>query len=161
MWYHPERLQSRSDLENACPPIVLDTNVLVAGACRKEGSLAYRVLMAVLDRQIPLMLTEGIVAEYADVLGRQAVRKLTGLTAKQNAELILDLISLSHQTQLHFSWRPNLLDESDNKFIEAAIAATAIIVTYNVRDFAQADLVKHGWDVMTPFEFTTLYDLET
>jgi putative PIN family toxin of toxin-antitoxin system len=148
-------------LENACPPIVLDTNVLVAGACRHEGSLAYRVLMAVLDRQIPLMLTEAIVAEYADVLGRPAVRKLTGLTAKQNAELILDLISLSHQTQLHFSWRPNLLDESDNKFIEAAIAATAIIVTYNVRDFAQADLVKHGWDVMTPFEFTTLYDLET
>jgi len=52
---------------------------------------------------------------------------------------------------------PNLLDEADNKFIEAA---TAIIVTYNVRDFAQVDLVKHGWDVMTPFEFTTLYDLE-
>ncbi len=116
--------------------------------------------MAVLDRQIPLMLTEGIVAEYADVLGRPAVRKLTGLTVKQNADLILDLISLSHQTQLHFSWRPNLLDEADNKFIEAAIAATGIIVTYNVGDFARTDLVKHGWDVMTPLEFTTLYDLE-
>ncbi len=46
------------------------------------------------------------------------------------------------------------------KFIEAAIAATAIIVTYNARDFAHTDLVKHGWDVMTPLEFTTLYDLE-
>jgi len=150
----------RTELNNAFPPIVLDTNVLVAGACRHEGSLAYRVLMAVLDRQIPLMLTEGIVAEYADVLGRPVVRKLTGLTAKQNADLILNLISRSLQTQLHFSWRPNLLDEADNKFIEAAIAATAIIVTYNVRDFAHVDLVKHGWDVMTPFEFTTLYDLE-
>ena len=116
--------------------------------------------MAVLDGQIPLMLTEGIAAEYRDVLGRPAVRKLTALTAKQNADLILDLISLSHQTQLYFSWRPNLLDEADNKFIEAAIAATAIIITYNVRDFAQADLIKHGWDVMTPFEFTALYHLE-
>jgi predicted nucleic acid-binding protein len=116
--------------------------------------------MAVLDRQVPLMLTEGIVSEYADVLGRPAVRKLTGLTANQNADLILDLISLSHQMQLHFNWRPNLLDEADNKFIEAAIAATAIIVTYNVRDFAKPDLTKYGWDVMTPFELTALYDLE-
>lgn len=116
--------------------------------------------MAVLDGQVQLMLTEGIVAEYADVLRRLPVRKLTRLTAKQNADLILALISLSQKTQLHFSWRPNLLDEADNKFIEAAIAATAIIVTYNVRDFSQLDLVKHGWDVMTPLEFTTLYDLE-
>ncbi|MFG0254760.1 MAG: putative toxin-antitoxin system toxin component, PIN family [Rhodopirellula sp. JB053] len=160
MWYHFCSCIGGIILDEACPPIVLDTNVLVAGACRHEGSLAYLLLMAVLGRHVPLMLTEGIVAEYADVLGRRTVRKLTGLPAKQNADLILALISLSHQTQLHFSWRPNLLDEADNKFIEAAIAATAIIVTYNVRDFAQLDLVKHGWDVMTPLEFTTLYDLE-
>lgn len=63
------------------------------------------------------MLTEGIVAEYTDVLGRSAVRRLTELTVKQNADVILDLISMSRQTQLHFSWRPNLLDEADNKFI--------------------------------------------
>ena len=141
------------------PQIVLDTNVLVAGACRHERSPAYQLLMAVLDRKIPLMLTEGITAEYEDVLMRPSVRKLTGLTAKQSSDLILELISLSYQTQLHFSWRPNLLDEADNKFIEAAVVATAIIITYNLRDFARPDLVKHGWDVMTPIEFTTLYNL--
>ena len=115
--------------------------------------------MAVLNRRIPLMLTEGIIAEYEDVLMRPSVRKLTGLSVKQSSDLILELISLSHQTQLHFSWRPNLLDEADNKFIEAAVAATAIIITYNLRDFAKPDLVKHGWDAMTPIEFTTLYNL--
>ena len=141
------------------PQIVLDTNVLVAGACRHERSLAYLLLMAVLDRRIPLMLTEGIIAEYEDVLMRPSVRKLTGLTAKQSSDLILELISLSHQTQLHFSWRPNLLDEADNKFIEAAVAATAIIITYNLRDFARPHLVKHGWEAMTPIEFTKLYNL--
>ena len=141
------------------PQIVLDTNVLVAGACRYERSSAYLLLMAVLNRRIPLMLTEGIIAEYEDVLMRPSVRKLTGLSVKQSSDLILELISLSHQTQLHFSWRPNLLDEADNKFIEAAVAATAIIITYNLRDFAKPDLVKHGWDAMTPIEFTTLYNL--
>lgn len=122
--------------------------------------MAYRMLMAVLEGRVPLMLTEGIVAEYADVLTRPSVRKLTGLTAKQSTDLILELISLSHQTQLHFAWRPNLIDNADNKFVEAAIAATAIIITYNVRDFAYPDLPRHGWNVMTPIEFTTLYGLE-
>ena len=65
------------------------------------------------------------------------------MTSTMFLQSFLDLNSLSHRTQLHFSWRPNLLDETDNKFIEAAIAATAIIVTYNVRDFALTDLVKH------------------
>ena len=133
--------------------------MLVAGACRHERSLAYRLLMAALDRRIPLMLTEGIIAEYEDVLMRPSVRKLTGLTVKQSSDLILELISLSHQTQLHFSWRPNLPDEADNKFIEAALAATAIIITYNIRDFARPDLVKHGWEAMTRIEFTKLYNL--
>lgn len=145
----------------ASPPIVLDTNVLVAGACRHELSLAYQILMAVLQRRVPLILTEGIIAEYEEVLGRLAVRRLTGLTPKQNGELVLDLIALSQQTQLHFNWRPNLTDESDNKFIEAAIAGAAIIVTYNIRDFEQRDLTKLGWDVMTPLDFATRYDLET
>lgn len=116
--------------------------------------------MGILAKQIPLIVTEPILAEYTDVLGRKAVRKLTGLTPEQNADLVLELISLSYQTQLQFSWRPNLLDEADNKFVEAAIAAAAIIVTYNVRDFANRDLAKHGWHVMTPLEFTTLYEIE-
>ena len=107
------------------------------------------------------MLTEGIIAEYTDVLGRASIRKLTGLTQKQTNDLVLELISLSYQTQLRFSWRPNLVDETDNKFIEAAIAGTAIIITYNVRDFTHGDLTKFGWEVMTPVEFCTCYDLET
>ncbi len=106
------------------------------------------------------MLTEEIIAEYEDVFSRPSVRTLTGLTPKQNSDLVLDLIAISRQTQLHFNWRPNLIDEADNKFIEAAIASTAIIITYNIRDFEQLDLVKFGWDVMTPLDFITRYDLE-
>jgi predicted nucleic acid-binding protein len=145
----------------ATPPIVMDTNVLVAGACRHETNLACRVLLAILAGRVPLMLTEPIIAEYEDVLSRRGIRALTGLTIKQNRELVLDLISLSRQIQLRFSWRPDLIDEADNKFVEAATAGAAIIVTYNLRDFLQRDLAKHGWDVMTPFEFVTRYHLET
>ena len=62
------------------PPIVLDTNVLVAGACRHESSLAYELLLGVPEERFPIILTEPIVLEYLDVLARPAVRTLTGLT---------------------------------------------------------------------------------
>jgi len=141
----------------ASPPLVMDTNVLVAGACRHASSLAYELLLGVLEERFPLILTEPIVLEYLEVLGRPAVRALTGLSYRQSEELVTDLVSLSRKVQLRFSWRPNLRDEGDNKFVEAAIHAAGVIVTYNVRDFRSGDLALHGWTVMTPQEFLARY----
>jgi predicted nucleic acid-binding protein len=107
------------------PPIVLDTNVLVAGACRHESSLAYELLLGVLEGWFPIILTEPIVLEYLDVLARPAIRRLTGLTRRQSEDLVTDLIALSRQVQLRFSWRPNLRDEGDNKFVEARFTRPA------------------------------------
>ena len=142
---------------NQSPPVVLDTNVLVAGACRHEGSHAYEVLLGVLQRRVPLMLTESIALEYLDVLQRPRVLAVTGLTLEQSALLVTDLIALSHEVQINFAWRPNLVDESDNKFVEAALHAGATIVTYNERDYASADLARFGYSVMSPQEFATRY----
>jgi predicted nucleic acid-binding protein len=139
------------------PPIVMDTNVLVAGACRHEGSPAYEVLLGVLHRRVPLMMTEAIALEYLDVLQRPRVRAVTGLSHKQSADLVTDLIALSQEVQINFAWRPNLADESDNKFVEAAVHAGAIIVTYNERDYLAGDLARFGWSVMSPQGFATRY----
>lgn len=139
------------------PPIVMDTNVLVAGACRHDGSQAYEIVLGVLHKRIPLMLTEAIALEYLDVLQRSRVLAVTGLTHKQSAELVTNLIALSHEVQINFAWRPNLADESDNKFVEAAVHAGATIVTYNERDFAGGDLQRFGWWVMSPKEFLARY----
>ena len=139
------------------PPIVMDTNVLVAGACRRESSHAYRVLMGVLSKEIPLMLTPAIALEYLDVLQRPRVLEMTGLSHSQSSDLVTELISLSRQVQLHFSWRPNLLDESDNRFVEAAIHTAAIILTYNVRHYRNTDIPPLGWHVMVPREYVFRY----
>ncbi len=138
------------------PPIVMDTNVLVAGACRNESSSGYRVLLGILQKEIPLMLTPSIALEYLDVLQRPRVLALTTLSHSQSADLVADLIALSRQVQLHFSWRPNLRDESDNKFLEAAIHGAAI-VTYNVRHFRLTDAPRLGWRLMRPREFVVRY----
>ena len=106
---------------------------------------------------MPLMLTAAIALEYLDVLQRPRVAAVTGLSLEQSALLITDLIALSHEVQIDFAWRPNLLDESDNKFVEAALHAGATIVTYNERDFLLGDLARFGYSVMTPQEFATRY----
>ena len=139
------------------PPVVLDTNVLVAGACRRKGSSAYQVLMGVLDGAFPVIMTEPIALEYLGVLSRPRVRELTGLSRRECEELVADLISLSKKVQVRFSWRPNLQDEGDNKFVEAAIHTAAVIVTRNVSDFERSDLARHGWNVLTPPEFLARY----
>ncbi len=96
--------------------------------------------MGILEQEIPLMLTAPIALEYHEVLQRPAILKLTGLNHRQSADLVTNLIALSNEIQIHFSWRPNLTDESENKFVEAAIHTGSTIVTYNERDFAAADL---------------------
>jgi predicted nucleic acid-binding protein len=102
-------------------------------------------------------LTQPIALEYLDVLQRPRVQALTGLTHRQSAELVTDLVALSHEAQVNFVWRPNLADERDNKFVEAAIHTGATIVTYNERDFATGDLPRFGWSVMNAQEFVTRY----
>jgi predicted nucleic acid-binding protein len=109
------------------------------------------------EERYPIILTEPIVLEYLDVLARPTVRALTGLTRRQAEELVTDLIALSRKVQVRFSWRPNLKDEGGNKFVEAAIHATAVIATYNVSNFRAPDLPQHGWTVMTPQEFLARY----
>ena len=49
---------------------VLDTNVLVDGACRHESSLAYELLFGVLEERFPVILTEPIVCEHPAVRAR-------------------------------------------------------------------------------------------
>jgi len=138
----------------------MDTNVLVAGACRREGSRAYGMLCGVLSGQVPLILTPAIALEYEDVLVRPAVLKLTGLSQEESIDLVTDLMALSLRMQTRFSWRPNLRDEGDNKFVNAAVHAAAIIVTYNDADYRDGDLVRHGWAAMSPEESLTRYEIK-
>ena len=142
------------------PPIVMDTNVLVAGACRHEGSRAYCVLLGVLHDEIPLILTASIALEYLDVLLRPGVLALTDLSHARSVDLVTDLITRSRKVQVDFQWRPNLRDETDNKFVEAAIHGAAIIVTYNVADYRDPDMARHGWTAMTPQEFLVRYPIQ-
>ncbi|MCU7244485.1 MAG: PIN domain-containing protein [Microcystis aeruginosa WS75] len=48
-------------------------------------------------------------------------------------------------------WRPNLKDEADNHLVELAIAGSAgIIVTNNIRDFHNTELLFPELSILKP-----------
>ncbi len=63
-------------------PAVLDTNVLVSGLARYEASATFGVVQA-MGRKWDLAITPAIFLEYEDVLGREGIRRLTGLTTRE------------------------------------------------------------------------------
>ena len=135
---------------------VLDTNVLVSGLCRYFGSDTYEIVRAI-GVKWNLAATPQIFLEYQDVLLRSRIRKLTGLSVS-DTERILDYIAdVAEKTSTYYSWRPNLPDESDNKFVDCAIACQAkFIVTGNRRHFDCSELGPFLFLVVGPCEFAEL-----
>ncbi|NCS04788.1 MAG: PIN domain-containing protein [Microcystis aeruginosa G13-07] len=53
--------------------------------------------------------------------------------------------------QIYYLWRPNLKDEADNHLVELAIAGSAgIIVTNNIRDFHNTELLFPELSILKP-----------
>ena len=130
------------------PRIVLDTNVFVA-ALRSQGGASRQLLRRALEGRLTLLFGNALWLEYEDLLGRDIWDVAT--TDAQRRD-VLDAIALSAQwVNIHFGWRPNLPDESDNHLIELAIAGSAnAIVTHNVRDLIRGELAWPHLRVLTP-----------
>lgn len=117
------------------PLVVLDTNVLVAGLCRRTDSLSFKILQNIQREIIPLALTHKLYLEYKSVLTRKNILKLIDASIEE-VLLVLDaLVAIAHKSDVHYLWRPNLHDETDNFVLESALATGAIVVTKNSRDF--------------------------
>jgi putative PIN family toxin of toxin-antitoxin system len=116
------------------PRIVIDTNVLISAAIQ-PGGLPAQVLELVADRAVEMWVSEEVLSEYSEVLGRA---KFAGLDRRRVASL---LAAIAEEATLI---RPaNRLaespDESDNRFYECAAAAEAdYIVTGNTRHFKKS-----------------------
>jgi putative PIN family toxin of toxin-antitoxin system len=118
--------------------IVLDTSVLVAGLRTRVGA-GNAVLQLVAMRKVTLLATPPLFLEYEEVLKRPEHRLVHGLTPEEIDEFLAELAALIEPVEVHFQWRPQSRDPSDEMVLEAAINGRAdAIVTYNVSDFAEA-----------------------
>lgn len=74
-------------------PVVIDTNVVVAGwLTANDASPVARILDGMLAAAFPFVLSEALLAEYRTVLVRPSLRRLHGLTAAELDAVLTDLV---------------------------------------------------------------------
>jgi putative PIN family toxin of toxin-antitoxin system len=135
------------------PQVVLDTNVLVAGLRSRSGA-SFQLLSRLTSRQFELHLTVPLAMEYEDVLHRPGLIPLPVAAI----DAVLDMVcAVAIQQDVHFLWRPQLRDPSDELVLEAAVNASAdFLVTHNLRDFAASS--RFAVQVVTPGQFLKRLD---
>ncbi len=137
--------------------VVLDSNVLVA-ALRSRRGASFQVLNLLRDRRFEIALSVPLALEYEAVLLRHA--KALGLSRSEATGLVDYCCSVAYQQEVHFLWRPTLLDPRDEFVLELAVAAGCrALVTHNVRDFASAR--RFAVQVVTPATFLTWFQEKT
>jgi putative PIN family toxin of toxin-antitoxin system len=134
--------------------VVLDTNVLFQSLHSSEGA-SHFILDLVRHQKIKVALSLKVFAEYEDVLKRKKSLKTLGLDLADVEHVLTFLAYMGRPFDTHFLFRPNLRDESDNIFVELAVASGAkFVITNNVRDFTNNSQLRFpDFQVATPSEF--------
>ena len=118
--------------------VVLDTSVLVA-ALRSRHGTSSALLGLVADRILMPLVTTTLLLEYEDVLKRPEHLRAMGTTTASTDGFLSALASGSGAVEVHYRWRPQTRDPSDEMVLEAAINGRAsALITHNVRDFGDA-----------------------
>ncbi|HEX5628281.1 MAG TPA: putative toxin-antitoxin system toxin component, PIN family [Usitatibacteraceae bacterium] len=129
--------------------IVLDTSVLVA-ALRSRRGASNELLRRVAQSSLRPLVSTALFLEYEDVISRAEQRLATGMSERDIESFLAALASACDPVEVHFRWRPQLSDPSDELVLEAAVNGMAdALVTHNVRDF-QVAAERFDLRVLTP-----------
>jgi predicted nucleic acid-binding protein len=105
----------------------------------------------VADRLLIPLLTPALFLQYEEVLKRPEQLRVR-LTLTQVDEILAALASAAEPVTIHYSWRPQLPDPTDELVLETAGNGRAdALVTYNLRRFAQA-AARFGLRLARPVE---------
>lgn len=131
-------------------PLVIDTNVFVAGL-RSSGGASREVLRRALTGQYEPLFGNALWLEYRVLLDRPVWGDATSAT--ERLEVLAALAQRGRWVTIYYGWRPNLPDEADNHLIELALAGNAkAIVTHNVRDVGRGELHLGSLRILTPVQ---------
>jgi len=134
--------------------VVIDTNVFVS-ALRSRRGASHRLAQLVGTGCFELELSAALVLEYEDVGIRLA--EASGYSPEDLQTILNYWCGIGRHCEVHYRWRPLLIDPGDDMVAELAIAAGApSIVTFNGRDFRGIE--QFGIRAVTPQEF--LQELE-
>ena len=126
-----------------------DTDMIVA-AMRSPGGASSAILRAVRREKVVLLLSVPLAMEYEAVCLRPEHQIAAGLT-EQEVHIFIDaVIAIAEPVKIHFLWRPQLRDLSDEMVLETAVNGRAnLLITFNERDYGTVP-ERFGIQVMTP-----------
>jgi putative PIN family toxin of toxin-antitoxin system len=114
--------------------VVLDTDVMVAGLSSAMGA-SRRLLLAVLDGEIRMLLSTPLLVEYEAVLTRPAVLAMARVSADEVVAVLDELAGLCIPVAFDYRWRPQARDPDDDLVLETAINGGAeVVASFNVAD---------------------------
>jgi putative PIN family toxin of toxin-antitoxin system len=133
--------------------VVLDTNVLVAAARSRQGA-SFALVRSIPSPDFEICLSVGLYTEWQEVLSRTE-NLPQGLSSEDAGNFLRYLASQAHLQEIHFLWRPILVDPDDDMVLELAFAASCqYIITHNVADFRGS--AQLGVTALLPRDFLKL-----
>jgi putative PIN family toxin of toxin-antitoxin system len=128
---------------------VADTDVIVA-AMRSPVGASAAILRAVPREKVELLLSVPLAMEYEAVCLRAEHQMAAGLS-EQEVHIFVDaVIAMAEPVKIHFLWRPQLRDPSDEMVLETVVNGRAdLLVTFNERDYRTVP-ERFGIQVTTP-----------
>jgi putative PIN family toxin of toxin-antitoxin system len=125
---------------------VLDTNVIVSAAIEPLGPPSHLIRDWVLSGRVHIVTSPAILSEYRDVMRRPKFTRY-GFPPAWLELLSEESLLLPDQTE----WPHVLPDREDAPFLSAAYAASACLVTGNMKHFPER--VRNGVEVLTPAKY--------
>jgi putative PIN family toxin of toxin-antitoxin system len=126
-------------------------------AMYSSSGASHATFRLVRQGQLQLAISVPVFEEYQELLSRPSVRKQLRLTEAEVRTVLQFIAFVGVPSPIHYLWRPNLRDETDNMFVELAIASDSrYLVTQNTRDFTvDTDLNLEPLTIVTPAQFLT------
>lgn len=133
--------------------VTLDTNILYQ-ALRSNSGASYYIFQQVRKRKIRISLSVPVFNEYQDILTREKSLIDFGLELTDVEKFLRFVAFVGKPFDVYYLLRPNLLDESDNKILELAVASQSdFLVTSNIREFRNSELKIDQQKIITPANF--------
>lgn len=129
-------------------PIVIDTNVILAGLRSPHGA-SYQVLRLLGQGVFDIHISVPLILEYESV----AVQHLDELPIDRDdlRDFLNYICRVGIAHEIYYAWRPFLPDPDDDMVLEVAVASgSAAIVTFNKRDFRGCE--RFGLRLLTSAE---------
>ena len=129
----------------------MDTDVIVA-AMRSPTGASAAIVRKARQGKVALLASVPLAMEYEAVCVRPEHQLAAGLSEQEVGIFGDAVIAIAEAVKIHYLWRPQLRDPSDEMVLEGAVNGRAnLLITFNVRDYGSAP-ARFGIEVMTPRE---------